>query len=88
MGIVSELEGIDILDQIKLGIRLFSIIIGVCIWGYVWKFAINTIYDALPDEGGHCKYLSNSDICKVVFSSLWLAVHIFGVMALVCWAWT
>lgn len=75
------------LDQIKLGIRIASLVVGAIIWGYIWKFTLTTIIDALPDKDGHCKNLSDSDICKVVFSSLWIALHIYAFIALVCWAW-
>lgn len=76
------------MDQIKIGIRIVSLVVGAVIWGYICKFALKTIIDALPDKDGHCKYLSDSDIGKVTFSSLWIALHICGFIALVCWAWT
>lgn len=75
------------LDQIKIGIRIASLVVGAIIWGHICKFALKTIVNALPDKDGHCKKLSNSDICKVVFSSLWIALHIIGVIWLVMWAW-
>lgn len=75
------------MNQIKLGIRIASLVVGAIIWGYICKFTLNTIIDALPDKDGHCKNLSDSDICKVVFSSLWIALHICAFIMLVCWAW-
>lgn len=76
------------MDQIKLGIRIASLVVGAIIWGYIWKFTLKTITDALPDKDGYCKNLSDSDIGKVAFSSLWFALHICGFIVLVCWAWT
>lgn len=76
------------LDQIKMGIRIASLAVGAIIWGYIWKFTLKTISDVLPDKDGHCKNLRDSDICKEVFSGLWIAFHICGFIALVCWAWT
>lgn len=75
------------LDQIKIGIRIVSLVVGAIIWGYICKFTLKTIVNALPDKDGHCKNLSVSDICKVVFSSLWIALHICAFITLVCWAW-
>lgn len=68
------------MDQIKLGIRIASLVVGAFVWGYIWKLAGKTILDALPDKDGRYKDLSNLDICKVVFSVLWFA--------LVFWAWS
>lgn len=76
------------MDQIKLGIRIASLVVGAFVWGYIWQFVIKTIADTLPDKDGHCKDLSNSDICKVVFSSLWITMHVLSVMELVFWAWS
>ena len=76
------------MDQIKIGIRIVSLVVGVVIWGYIWKPTLKTIFDALPDKDGYCKNLSNSDISKVIFSSLWVALNVCGFIALVCWAWT
>lgn len=75
------------MDQIKIGIRIVSLVVGAVIWGYICKFALKTIFNALPDKDGHCKNLSDSDICKVVFSSLWIALHICAFIELVRWAW-
>lgn len=76
------------MDQIKLGIRMASLVVCAVVWGYIWKFAGKTILDALPDKDGRYKDLSDLDICKVVFSVLWFAMHVFGVMELVFWAWS
>lgn len=76
------------MDQIKLGIRIASLAVGAVVWGYIWKLAGKTILDALPDKNGRYKDLSDLDICKVVFSSLWIAMHIFCAMELVFWAWS
>ena len=76
------------MDQIKIGIRIVSLVVGAIIWGYICKLSLKTISDALPDKDGHCKNLSDSDFCKFVFSSLWIALHICAFIALVCWAWT
>lgn len=76
------------MDQIKLGIRIASLVVGAVVWGYIWKLAGKAILDALPDKDGHCKDLSNSDICKVVFGSLWITMHVLSVMELVFWAWS
>lgn len=76
------------MDQIKLGIRIASLVVGAFIWGCIWQFVIKTIADASPDKDGHCKDLSNSDIYKVAFSALWIAMHIFCAMELVFWAWS
>lgn len=76
------------MDQIKLGIRIASLAVGAFVWGYIWKIVIKTIVDALPDKDGYCKDLSDSDICKVVFSSLWITMHVLSVMELVFWAWS
>lgn len=75
------------LDQIKIGIRIVSLLVGAVIWCYICKFALKKIVNALPDKDGHRKNLSVSDICKVVFSSLWIALHICAFIMLVCWAW-
>lgn len=76
------------MDQIKLGIRIASLVVGAFVWGYIWKIVIKTIADALPDKEGRCKELSGLDIYKVAFSALWIAMHVFCAMELVFWAWS
>jgi hypothetical protein len=76
------------MDQIKLGIRIVSLVVGAVVWGCVWQFVIKTIADALPDKEGRYKDLSDLDICKVVFGSLWIIMHVVSAMELVFWAWS
>lgn len=64
------------MNQIKFGLQLASIIVGIYIYCRIWKYFVDNI-----DE--------DTDItsCCGLFFTIWSVLHFIGIILAVIWAW-
>lgn len=60
------------MEQIKLSLRIASIIGGIFIYGAIWILLINN-YD-IDEDARECFLL-------------WIAIHVVAILRLIAWAW-
>ena len=64
------------MEDLKLGIRIASIVVGVIAYCGVWSYLIDNFKDSFE----------NSVLYQVV-SIIWIVLHIVGFVTAVVWAW-
>jgi len=66
------------MDSIKLGIQIATFVIGICIYGAIWKYFADRLSDMDDDDASPC---------IVGFYTVWFILHIIGITTAVIWAW-
>ena len=65
------------MDRIKLGIQIATVVIGIYIYGAIWKYFADRLSDMDDDASP----------CIVGFYTVWFILHIIGITTAVIWAW-
>ena len=64
------------MENLKLGLRIFSIVVGIIVYCSVWKYIIDKFDDSFED----------SVLYQTVFTT-WIVLHVVGIVSAVVWAW-
>lgn len=64
------------MENLKLGLRIFSIVVGIIVYCSVWNYIIDNFSESFD----------NDVIYQVVFM-IWIVLHVVGIVSAVVWAW-
>lgn len=64
------------MEEIKLGLRIASIVVGLIVYCLVWKYIIDNFKDSFEDS-----------VLYQTVSIIWIVLHIIGFVTAVVWAW-
>ena len=64
------------MENLKLGLRIFSIVVGIIVYCSVWKYIIDNFNNSFED----------SVLYQIVFM-IWIVLHVSGIISAVVWAW-
>ena len=72
-----QISGVIIfMENLKLGLRIASIVVGLIVYCYVWNYIIDNFKDSFVD----------SVLYQIVFM-IWIVLHAVGIVSAVVWAW-
>lgn len=60
------------MENLKLGLRIASIVVGLIVYCYVWNYIIDNFNDSV--------------LYQNVFM-IWIVLHVVGIVSAVVWAW-
>lgn len=60
------------MEDLKLGLRIASIVVGLIVYCLVWEYIIDNFDDSILYQ---------------IVSIIWIVLHIVGVVSAVVWAW-
>lgn len=60
------------MENLKLGIRIASIVVGLIVYCGVWNYIIDNFEDSV--------------LYQIVFM-IWIVLHVVGIVTAVVWAW-
>ena len=64
------------MENLKLGLRIASIVVGLIVYCYVWNYIIDNFKVSFVD----------SVLYQIVFM-IWIVLHAVGIVSAVVWAW-
>ncbi len=64
------------MENLKLGIRIASIFVGLIVYCGVWSYIIDNFSDSFEDS-----------VLYQVVSIIWIVLHTVGIVTAVVWAW-
>ena len=64
------------MEDLKLGLRIASIVVGLIVYCLVWKYIIDNFKDSFEDS-----------VLYQTVSIIWIVLHIIGFVTAVVWAW-
>lgn len=64
------------MENLKLGLRIASIVVGLIVYCGVWKYIIDNFKYSFED----------SVLYQIVFM-IWIVLHVVGIVSAVVWAW-
>ena len=65
------------MENLKLGLRIASIVVGLIVYCCVWKYIIDNF-----------KYSFEDSVLYQTVSIIWIVLHIMGFVIAVVWAWS
>lgn len=69
-------EVIIFMENLKLGLRIASIVVGLIVYCYIWKYILDDFYDSFDDS-----------ILYQTVLTIWIVLHVIGIVTAVVWAW-
>ena len=75
------------MSQMKLGIRLMTIIAIIAIWCLVWQWVLAKTSYILFEVKNSPHKRKAGDMVFLLFSGVWIAVHILCLIVVIAWAW-
>ena len=64
------------MEQIKISLRIASIVVGLIVYCLVWNYIIDNFKDSFEDS-----------VLYQTVSIIWIVLHIVGFVTAVVWAW-
>lgn len=64
------------MENLKLGLRIFSIVVGLIVYCGLWSYII--------DNFNYC--FEDSVTYQIIFT-IWIILHVVGIITAIVWAW-
>lgn len=64
------------MENLKLGLRITSIVVGLIVYCGVWSYLIDNFSESFED----------SVLYQIVFI-IWIVLHVVGIVSAIVWAW-